>query len=79
MIVALGALLRAVDVGCFAEKIRLPWVSAAQRQAVPEGLPMFGETRMKNARLKATSEVLAQLMAVAAMLIIAGFIFYGGR
>lgn len=31
---------------------------------------------MKNARLKTASEALAQLLAVAAMLVIAGFVLY---
>ncbi|MDB5615851.1 MAG: hypothetical protein JWQ24_89 [Tardiphaga sp.] len=31
---------------------------------------------MKNARLKAASGALAQVLAVAAMLVIAGFVFY---
>jgi hypothetical protein len=36
---------------------------------------VWGET-MKDARLKAASGVLAQMLAVAAMLVIAGFVFY---
>ena len=37
---------------------------------------MSGEARMKDARLKATSGALAQVLAVTAMLVIAGVVFY---
>ena len=37
---------------------------------------MSGETRMKDARLKAASGAFAQILACAAMLVIAGIVLY---
>jgi hypothetical protein len=40
-------------------------------------MPRSRENRMKEAIKKAASEALAQMLAVASMLVIASFIFYG--
>jgi hypothetical protein len=39
-------------------------------------MPKFGENRMKDATRRAASEVLAQMLAVTAMLLIASIVFH---
>ena len=72
----MGTLLRRLDFGVFCVKFLA--ASRARRTATRRACShaMSGGDIMKDARLKTASGALAQMMAVAALLVIAGVIFY---
>ena len=72
----MGILLRRLDFGVFCVKILAAF--GARRQATRRACShaKSGGDTMKDARLKTASGALAQVLAVAALLVIAGVIFY---
>jgi hypothetical protein len=62
--------------GVFCVKFSVPKPFAGQRRRTPEPDAPDMERDMKDATRKAASGALAQILAVAAMLVIAGVVFY---